>query len=159
MSVIDFGVLLHVSLVFSPLLCATHSLKESIFSPFSSLECVNYWVMCQGLDFVKQSFKTYCHHALATAGVFVVFVFFRSVWQQFFIFFVTCRSVLIALQNVLGGYSTHMWNSIVGSLRAKRWKCKSVVWGSRVWLVISYDRHWTTVMTRESKNFYPPAKT
>ena len=61
MSVIDFGVLLHVSLVFSPLLCATHSLKESIFSPFSSLECVNYWVMCQGLDFVKQVSKASRH--------------------------------------------------------------------------------------------------
>ena len=43
MSVIDFGVS-HVN-----------SFKKSIFSPFSSLECVNYWVICQGLDFVKTS--------------------------------------------------------------------------------------------------------
>ena len=56
------------------------------------------------------------------------------------------------------GYGTHVVREFnCGLLKGK--KMKMQISGMGVWLVISYDRHWTTVMTRESKNFYPAAKT
>ena len=124
MSVIDFGVS-HVKGSKSSFF------KKSIFSPFSSSECVNYWVICQGLDFVKTSWtqQTYCFKekrvgVVGTAGVFVVFCF--SAWQQLFFcdLFSKGHSFLLTILYYKSEH-TWYWNSIEVLPWAQRWKCKS----------------------------------